>query len=189
VSLTRKIVHQAEGVLQEIQHLPRHRQARLKRFREILETITGRVRQVVRQTKARVFPGITQYPHKIVSLFEPHTEIIRKGKASKPNEFGNLVKVQEAENQIVTHYEVFAERPEDSRLLAENALVQVWAALADWLRRPDQRVEASSWIESLWLPRLCRYAAMGWPWSDRGQHRPDGPLSGCATGLKLWSPW
>ena len=117
VSLTRKIVHQAEGVLQEMQHLPRRRQTQLKRLREILETMTGRVRQVVRQTKARVFQGITKYPHKIVSLFEPHTEIIRKGKASKPNEFGNLVKVQEAENQIITHYEVFAERPEDSHLL------------------------------------------------------------------------
>jgi IS5 family transposase len=116
VSLTRKIVHQAEGVLEEMQHLPRRRQAQLKRLREILETMAGRVRQVVRQTKARVFQGITQYPHKIVSLFEPHTEIIRKGKASKPNEFGKLVKVQEAENQIITHYEVFAERPEDSHL-------------------------------------------------------------------------
>jgi hypothetical protein len=60
---------------------------------------------------------MTKYPHKIVSLFEPHTEIIRKGKASKPNEFGKLVQVQEAENQIITHYEVFAERPEDSQLL------------------------------------------------------------------------
>jgi IS5 family transposase len=110
-------VHQAEGVLEEMQHLPRRRQAQLKRLREILETMAGCVRQVVRQTKARVFQGITQYPHKIVSLFEPHTEIIRKGKASKPNEFGNMVKVQEAENQIITHYEVYAERPEDSRLL------------------------------------------------------------------------
>ena len=64
-----------------------------------------------------MFQGITKYPHKIVSLFEPHTGIIRKGKASKPNEFGNMVKVQEAENQIITHYEVYAERPEDSRLL------------------------------------------------------------------------
>src|SRR6267378_1620537 len=117
VSLTRKIVHQAEGVLEEMQHLPRRRQAQLKRFREILETMAGRVRQVVRQTKARVFQGITKYPHKIVSLFEPHTEIIRKGKASKPNEFGKLVKVQEAENQIITHSEVFAQRPEDSQLL------------------------------------------------------------------------
>jgi len=64
--------------------------------------MAGRVRQVVRQTKARVFQGITKYPHKIVSLFEPHTEIIRKGKARKPNEFGKLVQVQEAENQIMT---------------------------------------------------------------------------------------
>src|ERR1700692_4878700 len=113
VNLTGKIVHQAEGVLEEMQHLPRHRQARLKRLREILETMAGGVHQVMRQTKARVFQGITQYPHKIVSLFEPHTEIIRKGKASKPNEFGNLVKVQEAENQIITHYEVYGQRPED----------------------------------------------------------------------------
>ncbi len=42
-------------------------------------------------------------PGKLVSLFEPRTEIIRKGKAGKPNEFGKLVQVQEAENQMVTH--------------------------------------------------------------------------------------
>src|SRR5262250_220207 len=118
LSLTRKILHQAEGVLEETEKLPRRRRAaRLEPLREILETMTGRVRQVIRQTKARVFQGITQYPNKILSVFEPHTEIIRKGKTSKPNEFGNVVKVQEAENQIITHYEVFAERPEDSCLL------------------------------------------------------------------------
>jgi IS5 family transposase len=60
-----------------------------------------------------VFQGITSIRTRS-SLFEPHTEIIRKGKASKPNEFGKMVKVQEAENEIVTHYEVFAE---DSHLL------------------------------------------------------------------------
>jgi IS5 family transposase len=117
VSLTRKILHQAEGTLEEMQKFPRRRQARLRRLQEILETMTGRVRQVVRQTKARVFQGITQHPDKLLSIFEPHTEIIRKGKASKPNEFGKVVQVQEAENQIVTHYAVFAERPDDSELL------------------------------------------------------------------------
>ena len=50
-------------------------------------------------------------------MFEPHTEIIRKGKASKPTEFGKLVEVQEAENQIITNYRVFAERPSDQHLL------------------------------------------------------------------------
>jgi len=77
----------------------------------------GRVGQVVKQTRMRIFAGDTKSPGKIVSVFEPHTEIIRKGKASKPNEFGKLVKIQEAENQIVTHFEVYAERPADSTLL------------------------------------------------------------------------
>ena len=76
-----------------------------------------RVGQVVKQTKARVFKGLTKLPDKIVSLFEPHTEIIWKGKAGKPNEFGKLVQLQEAENQIITHFEVYDDRPADQRLL------------------------------------------------------------------------
>ena len=51
------------------------------------------------------------------SVCSSHTEIIRKGKAGKPNEFGKLVQVQEAENQIITHYEVYDQRPSDQRLL------------------------------------------------------------------------
>jgi IS5 family transposase len=44
-------------------------------------------------------------------------KIIRKGEASKPTEFGKLVKVEEAENQIITHFEVYDERPTDSALV------------------------------------------------------------------------
>jgi transposase, IS5 family len=75
------------------------------------------VRQVMKQTRARIFRGNTRSEGKLVSLFEPSTEIIRKGKASKPTEFGKMVKVQEAENQIITDYEVYAQRPSDSDLL------------------------------------------------------------------------
>ena len=50
-------------------------------------------------------------------MFEPSTEIIRKGKAGKPNEFGKMVKIQEAENQIITDYEVYDQRPHDTELL------------------------------------------------------------------------
>lgn len=87
----------------------------VRRWSDELNGMAARVRQVVKQAKARVFDGITQLPGKIVSLFEPHSEIIRKGKASKPTEFGKMV--QEAENQIVTHYDVFDERPSDRELL------------------------------------------------------------------------
>jgi len=60
------------------------------------------VEQVMKQTRARVMAGNTRSEGKIVSVFEPHTAVIRKGKASKPTEFGNLVLLVEAENQIVT---------------------------------------------------------------------------------------
>ena len=51
-------------------------------------------------------------------------EIIRKGKAGKPNEFGKLVQLREAENQIITHYEVYDERPSDRHLLLPAVEVQ-----------------------------------------------------------------
>ena len=86
--------------------------------------MAGRVRQVVKQARARIFEGITQLPGKIVSLFEPHSEIIRKGKASKPTEFGKLVQLAEAENQIVTLYDVFDHRPSDRELLTDAVAEQ-----------------------------------------------------------------
>jgi IS5 family transposase len=45
--------------------------------------------------------AIPRFEGKLLSLFEPSTEVIRKGKAAKPNEFGKMVKLQGAENQIV----------------------------------------------------------------------------------------
>jgi IS5 family transposase len=92
-------------------------QAAIEGHRTYLETMIPRVQQVLRQTRERILHGNTHAPGKIVSLFEPHTEVIRKGKAAKPTEFGKMVKIQEAEQQIVTHYEVYDERPSDADLL------------------------------------------------------------------------
>jgi len=115
--LTRQVLNDSRRVLQEVENLPATRREKVSGMGERLETMVEQVRRVVRQTKARIFAGVTQFPDKLVSLFEPHTEIIRKGKAGKPNEFGKLVLLQEAENQIITHYEVFEERPADQTLL------------------------------------------------------------------------
>ena len=71
-----------------------------------IDAMVPLIRQVMKQTRARILRGDTRADGKILSLFEPATEIIRKGKAGKPNEFGKMVKLQEAENQIVTDYEV-----------------------------------------------------------------------------------
>ena len=50
-------------------------------LRRELETMLPLVRQVMRQTRARIFQGNTRTEGKILSLFEPSTEVIRKGKA------------------------------------------------------------------------------------------------------------
>jgi IS5 family transposase len=74
------------------------------------------VRRVLAQTRARIVQGNTHYPDKLLSLFELHTEAIRKGKAVKPTEFGKLVKIQEAEAQFITDYQVCASRVPDQDL-------------------------------------------------------------------------
>lgn len=92
-------------------------QAALEGLRKELDTFVPRVQQVMRQAKQRIFGGNTHVAEKLVSIFEPTTEIIRKGKASKPTEFGKMVKIQEGENQIITDYAVYEKRPSDSELV------------------------------------------------------------------------
>jgi IS5 family transposase len=92
-------------------------QAALQGLRKELDTFIPRVQQVMRQAKQRIFGGNTHVAEKLVSIFEPTTEIIRKGKASKPTEFGKMVKIQESENQIITDYAVYEKRPSDSELV------------------------------------------------------------------------
>jgi IS5 family transposase len=72
------------------------------------------VKKVISQTKARVFKGDTHVVGKILSLFEVHTQAIRKGKAHKPTEFGRLVQVDEVENGIVSSYDIKDGNPNDS---------------------------------------------------------------------------
>ena len=93
------------------------KQAAVEGMKKELETMAPRVKQVMKQTRARVLHGDTHAEGKLVSVFEPTTEVIRRGKAKQPTEFGKMIKVQEAERQIITSYEVFAERPSDSELL------------------------------------------------------------------------
>ncbi len=119
---TARVVGQAKRFAQEIATGTKRadrilKQVRLKAAQAYLERMIPRVQQVMRQTRERIFKGNTHVAGKLVSLFEPHTEVIRKGKAAKPTEFGKMVKIQEAERQIVTHYEVYEERPYDSDLV------------------------------------------------------------------------
>jgi IS5 family transposase len=43
---------------------------------------------------------------RIFSIFEPHTELLMRGKAHKPVEFGHLVQIGQVENKFISFYEV-----------------------------------------------------------------------------------
>ncbi|HYN02651.1 MAG TPA: ISNCY family transposase, partial [Vicinamibacteria bacterium] len=111
--ITRAVVREANAAVETVEGRVSRVGAAL--VHEIRETVDI-VKRVVGQTRARVFKGDTHYPGKVLSIFEPHTEAIRKGKAAKPTEFGKLVKIQEAEGQFITDYEVCATRVADQDL-------------------------------------------------------------------------
>lgn len=76
------------------------------------------VQQVIHQTTRRIFQGeAVPAPEKVVSLFEPHTAIIRKGKPGCPTEFGRVIWLDEVEGGIISRYAVLAGNPaEDAQL-------------------------------------------------------------------------
>jgi IS5 family transposase len=122
LGLTGRVVGQAKRFSCEIASGVKHspdvlKQAALEGLKREIDGMVETLGKVVKQAKARVFGGDTHVEGKILSVFETSTEVIRKGKASKPTEFGKMVKIQEAENQIVIDYEVYDQKPSDSDLL------------------------------------------------------------------------
>lgn len=77
-----------------------------------LATLLPHVEQVINQTVRRVFEGgSVPATEKLVSLFEPHTDIIRRNKAGKETEFGHKVWLDEVDGGIVTRWEILPGNP------------------------------------------------------------------------------
>lgn len=83
---------------------------------ETLETFIPRVEQVIAQTRRRVLQGEqVPAPEKLVSLFEPETAIIRKGKIANATEFGRVVWLDEVEGGIISRYDVLEGNPAEEQ--------------------------------------------------------------------------
>jgi len=119
LSVARGVARQADGVVADLGRgtLKLAAEASVTRMVAIeaqLRHFAPLVRRVIAQTEARVFGGDNYVEGKVLSLFEEHTAAIRKGKLHKPTEFGRLVRVDEVEGGIVSHYEVQDGNPSDS---------------------------------------------------------------------------
>ncbi len=174
--ITRAVMRQAEVAVAR----PRSR-----RHAPQLSATIELIRQVLAQTRARVLHGDTHYPGKVVSLFEPHTDIIRKGKLARPTEFGRVVKIQEAEAQFITDYAV-CDRRQSERALWAPALDRHIAlfdrapqlAVADggFASRTNERAAQERGVRHVVLPRQPREkrsrlarAALRWRTGSEGR--------------------
>ena len=74
--------------------------------------------RVLDQASRRVLDG-EQVPNdqKLFSVFEPHTELLKRGKAARPVEFGHMIHIQQVANKFITDYEVFEKKPNEHELV------------------------------------------------------------------------
>jgi len=180
--ITRTVVREAEAVVTWLPPRPRRR---VRRLAERLHATLSVVRQVLAQTRARVLRGDTHFPAKVVSVFEPHTEIIRKGKLAKPTEFGRRVMIQEAEAQFITDYQVCEPRLSDRALWVpaldrHRALFghppQLAVADGGFASRQNERAAQDRHVRHVvlpWQPRARRSraarAALRWRTGSEGR--------------------
>ena len=72
--------------------------------------------RVIDQSRRRVLNG-EQVPtaEKLYSIFEPHTDLIKRGKVQTPIEFGHKVFLAESARGLITQYEVLDGNPNDEQ--------------------------------------------------------------------------
>jgi IS5 family transposase len=72
----------------------------------------GLGKRVLDQARRRII-GQEKVPNeeKIFSIFEPHTELLKRGKAGKPIEFGHMIQIQQVQAKFITDYQVFDKKP------------------------------------------------------------------------------
>jgi IS5 family transposase len=111
LDMTEKTIQQAAQTLDQLGQQTGKAAQRLKRT---LATFIPLAEKVVDQTQRRVLKD-EKVPaqDKILSIFEPHTDIICRGKESHPVEYGHKVWLNEVDGGIVSHYRILDGNPND----------------------------------------------------------------------------
>jgi IS5 family transposase len=84
----------------------------------VLDRYLPAMRQVAEVARRRAFDG-EKVPNrdKVFSIFEPHTELIKRGRRSRPIEFGHKVLLTQSKEKFITDFVVLEENRTDDQLL------------------------------------------------------------------------
>ena len=85
-------------------------------LRKEIDHYCGLADRVIDQARRRVIEG-EQVPNaeKVYSIFEPHTDLIKRGKVRSPMEFGHKVFLAESAKGLITQYQVLNGNPPDEQ--------------------------------------------------------------------------
>jgi IS5 family transposase len=113
-----RLIRTAQASLAQVQQVLPDLQAQTtvhtQRLVQTLKTFIPRIEPVIDQTVQRVVHGQSvPAQDKLVSLFEPHTDIIRRQKLRKPTEFGHKVWLDEVDGGLISAYRILDGNPPD----------------------------------------------------------------------------
>jgi transposase, IS5 family len=112
VTSARKVVEQTE----KARGKDRAAEMAIPAIRKEIEHYCKLGDRVIYQARRRVLEG-EQVPNakKIFSIFEAHTDLIKRGKVQTPVEFGHKVFLAESAQGLITQYEVLEGNPDDEQ--------------------------------------------------------------------------
>jgi IS5 family transposase len=121
LKVTQEVVdksRQVVGNLDKLSILDPVKAGRCKALREQIVHHCDLAERVIDQACRRVLhEEKVAAEEKIVSIFEPHTEIIKRGKVTKPVEFGRKIFLAESAQGLITDYRVLEGNPSDEAQL------------------------------------------------------------------------
>jgi IS5 family transposase len=99
---------------------------------------------------------------RVFSLFEPHTELIKRGRRQKPVEFGHKVLLCQTAEKFISDYEVYEQQPADCDLTGSvierheklfGVTPEVLAADKGFCPAEEKRKELAELVGTLAIPR------------------------------------
>jgi IS5 family transposase len=117
IAITQQVVHNARGVLEKTKDecaVDLMDDIIIDELRRNIEHYCQLGDRVMDQSRRRVLNGEQVPPdEKIYSIFETHTDLIKRGKVQKPIEFGHKIFLAESARGLITQYDVLQGNPSD----------------------------------------------------------------------------
>ena len=118
LTITRQVAQNARQVVEQTKAIDGNDVVTglmIDQLRQQITSYCDLANRVIDQTRRRVLLG-EQVPseQKVYSIFEPHTDLIKRGKVLKPVEFGHKVFLAESAQGLITDYRVLQGNPADS---------------------------------------------------------------------------